>query len=98
MKVEKHTQLCEHIADRLNDNPNWVWECNGNRTMSMEAIETKIETLNWKFWTGKEVAQIIRAMDVMPEQTIEDLIQAYSQELADYACGVTRNVLFTFKF
>lgn len=95
MKPEKHTQLCEHIADRLNEKPDWNWECNKQRTLSMEQVQGKIETLNWHFWIGKEVAQVIRATDVMPEQVIDDIIMSKSQELAEYACGNCGNIIFT---
>ena len=95
MKVEKHTQLCEHIADRLNESPDWQWHCTKQRSLSMDKIQEKIETLNWHFWIGKEIAQIIRAIDVSPEATIEELIMQYSQELAECACGDCGNITFT---
>ena len=98
MKVEKHTQLCEHIADRLNESPDWQWYCTKQRSMSMERIQTKIDTLNWHFWIGKEIAQIIRAIDVPHDATIEELIMQYSQELAECACGDCGNITFTPKF
>lgn len=95
MRKEKHAQNCEHIADRLNENPDWQWECTGQRKLSMEQVQGKIETLNWHFWIGKEIAQIIRAVDVPHDATIDDLILQYSQELAECACGDTGNIIFT---
>ena len=95
MRKEKHAQNCEHIADRLNENPDWQWECTGQRKLSMETIQGKIETLNWHFWNGKEIAQVVKLVNILPEQTIDDIIMSHSQQLAEYACGDCGNITFT---
>ena len=95
MKKEKHTQFCEHIAEILNNDVEWTWDCKQQRTLSMTQIEERIETLNWFFWHGKDVGSVIRSTDIEQDDNERDVIVRFQQQLAEYALPSVGNIIFS---